>query len=387
MTREIWFWERMASPHMAGLLTAIAARNVKVVYLFQDAIDEERARQGWTFPAMPGVNAEPISSRAHVSSFVASASEDSIHVCDGLRGNPMVQCAQEALWARGLPQWLTMETVDDAGPVGLIRRVEYRRLFRQRRDRLQGVLAIGARTTDWVVSRGVHRNRVFPFAYFLREPQSAKAVRLAPTEGVRIAFVGQFIELKRVGLLIRALHALMHRNFVLTLIGSGPEEGPLRRLANDQLPGRVEWVGRLPIEEISSAMAQMDCLVLPSRHDGWGAVVSEAMMAGTPVICSDRCGSAGVVQASGHGEVFHSGNIDELTSALGRAIQRGRVTREQRHELAEWAKCLGADAGADYFLRILDFADGVGVAPQPPWVRAVLDAERHIRPAREAGVG
>lgn len=50
-----------------------------------------------------------------------------------------------------------------------------------------------------------------------------------------------------------------------------------------------------------ACMARADVLVLPSWHDGWGAVVSEALMAGTPAIASDACGSAGVVRASGVG--------------------------------------------------------------------------------------
>ena len=69
-------------------------------------------------------------------------------------------------------------------------------------------------------------------------------------------------------------------------------------LAASLLPNRVQWFGKFPMSEVAKKMADADCLVLPSLHDGWGAVVSEALIAGTPVICSDACGSAGVVEAS-----------------------------------------------------------------------------------------
>jgi hypothetical protein len=39
------------------------------------------------------------------------------------------------------------------------------------------------------------------------------------------------------------------------------------------LPGRVSFRGLLPISNIPGHMAAADCLVLPSSHDGWGAVV------------------------------------------------------------------------------------------------------------------
>ena len=34
------------------------------------------------------------------------------------------------------------------------------------------------------------------------------------------------------------------------------------------------------MSKISEIINQVDCLVLPSYHDGWGAVVSEALLIG-----------------------------------------------------------------------------------------------------------
>jgi glycosyltransferase involved in cell wall biosynthesis len=116
-------------------------------------------------------------------------------------------------------------------------------------------------------------------------------------------------------------------------------------------------------------MAQADCLVLPSRHDGWGAVVSEALLVGTPAVCSDACGAAGVARASGVGGVFATGDVEALSSVLRRIVSQGRQTPDQRARLAKWACCLGASAGADYLARILGRPAGVG-HPPPPWIGA-----------------
>ena len=114
-------------------------------------------------------------------------------------------------------------------------------------------------------------------------------------------------------------------------------------------------------------MAEADVLVLPSLYDGWGAVVSEALMAGAPVIASDACGSAGVVQASGAGGVFCADDRDALEALLVRAIDAGPWPVPARRALAGWAQCLGAHAGAAYLERILAHTEGRAARPLPPW--------------------
>src|SRR5690606_10343762 len=141
---------------------------------------------------------------------------------------------------------------------------------------------------------------------------------------------------------IEALAQLGDAHFELAIVGLGPLEQPLRAQAQARLGNRVVWLGRKPQNEVPTYLAGADCLVLPSRHDGWGAVVSEALMAGTPAICSDHCGTAEVAQASGCGGIFPAGDLGALTLSLKSVIADGRQQPEQRARLATWARCLGA---------------------------------------------
>src|SRR5690606_16554764 len=100
---------------------------------------------------------------------------------------------------------------------------------------------------------------------------------------------------------------------------------------------------------------------------GWGVVVSEALMAGTSVVCSDTCGSAGVVLASGTGGVFPREDEHELVRLLMTQLDQGRRTLDERRSLSRWAAALNAQSGARYLRAILDFADGTGARPSEPW--------------------
>lgn len=369
---DIWFWQRIVTPHMAGLAVALARRGHAVTYAAEQALTEDRQRQGWRVPDLAGVSVRRVDSALAVRQIVAQASINSIHICQGLRANGLIGVAQRRLRRRGLRQWVTMETVDDGGPAGFAKRLLYRWLIARWRDHLQGVLAIGYRTESWIKRRGMPRTRVHPFSYFLSEHAHAPP-RLDPERPFRVLFVGRFIPLKRLNGLINVLAMLTQdelSDFRLQVIGSGRLEKPLRARAKRALGQRLEWTGRLAMADVRDAMAAADCLVLPSRHEGWGAVVSEALMEGTPVIVSDACGAADVVRASGMGGVFQVDNSAALADQLRAAMKAGKVTLAQRTRLRRWAECLAAEAGAAYLLQILEHDSRAGAPPRAPWGRA-----------------
>jgi hypothetical protein len=367
--QSVWFWQLIVSPHMADLAVALAQRGCKVAYVARQAMSDDRAKQGWEAPGLQGVALHLVDNNAAVQRLVQQAPAESIHLCQGVRANGMVGVAQTALALRGLQQWAVMETVNDTGWRGVLKRMEYSRIFRARSKSLHGVLATGHRTVDWVVARGVPSGRVYPFAYFLPDKIAPDAQVQRQPGPFRFVFAGRLIPLKRVDWLINALAGLSDQPFELWVVGAGPEEPALRALAASKLGNRVRWLGQLSLPDVPAVMAQADCLVLPSVHDGWGAVASEALMVGTPVICSDACGVAGVVRASGTGGVFTVNDRAAFQKLLGAQCAKGIVDADARTSLKEWASCLGAGAGADYLIKILTSAnDQPGRKATAPWI-------------------
>lgn len=365
---------------MAALAVALVRQGCRVVYVVEREMSEERARMGWRAPEMPGVSLRLAGSIVAMTQAADVAPPDAVHICQGLRGNGLVGVAQRRLRRRRARQWVVMEKLAGAGLAGALRRLLYRGLFLRWRHCLDGVLAIGAGTCDWVVARGMPAGRVFPFAYFLSSADSqsessaeskvSKSVSQSVGEGRRLLFVGQLIHRKRVDLLFDALarlNALPRIDFQLEIIGDGPQAQALQMKASQLLQGRVTWLGNLPMTEVRQRMALADCLVLPSNHDGWGAVVSEALIAGTPAICSDACGVADVVRASGKGGVFPAGDRDALEALLYQVIKAGSPSEVARQELAAWSAALTGDAGAAYLLKLLGGVELHDQPPSPPW--------------------
>ncbi|PHQ14455.1 glycosyltransferase family 4 protein [Marinobacter profundi] len=375
---DIWFWQLIISPHMANLAKSLSELGHGVTFVAEREMSADRAGQGWTVPDVGGSKIVLATDQETAVSLVKAAPPEAVHICQGVRANGVVGPAQQALKDLGRRQFVNLETVDDTGWQGFIKRAVYERLFQKLSPHLSGVLANGKNTRDWLIDRGVPAEKVFPFAYFLPETAPKPSItQRERSDRYRVLFVGQFIERKRLDLLITAMSRIDSENVELAVVGSGPLEGQLRQLAEDTLPERVEWIGSLPMDDVRVQMAAADCLVLPSRHDGWGAVVSEALMSGTPAICSDACGSAVVAEASGYGGVFKSGSIDDLVDLLNAKIREGRLSEQQTLELAEWARCVGGKKGARYLTDIIRSTDGVTELPQPPWMHHSLSDCRH----------
>lgn len=243
----------------------------------------------------------------------------SVQVFFGLRGFALPLAAFKASRGASVHRFLMTENRYEPGARLLPRWLAYTWDALRHRRHLSGVFCIGHSGryggARFFASCGYPRQRIVPFVHVV-DPTPVQHTPV--THGhLQILYVGQLIARKRVDLLLRALSQLDVPSAHLRIIGQGTEEPALRRLA-DQLgiADRVSFSPGLPNAETVAAMAAADVLVLPSRFDGWGAVVNEALMVGTPVICSNRCGASDVIENGRNGYVFEAGSAAALLARL-----------------------------------------------------------------------
>jgi glycosyltransferase involved in cell wall biosynthesis len=177
-------------------------------------------------------------------------------------------------------------------------------------------------------------------APFLAQPR-AKASDRHPV----FLFCGQMIARKGVDLLLEAF-ARLERGRLL-LVG---READLPRLLAPLPPGvreRIEYAGFQPPAELPRFFARADVFVLPSRHDGWGVVVNQALGAGLPILCSDRVGAGlDLVQGEVNGLRFSAGDKTALAAAMKRCLDAPKDLiawgNASRARAAEWTPTAGA---------------------------------------------
>lgn len=118
-------------------------------------------------------------------------------------------------------------------------------------------------------------------------------LRNAPNAGHPLRFVtaAQLVPRKGLDILLEACRALPPNGWTLDIYGQGPERERLQATIDaHRLP--VTLRGQLPYDRRLEAFEEHECFVFPTRWDGWGMVVVEALAAGLPVIASDQAMSA-----------------------------------------------------------------------------------------------
>ena len=146
------------------------------------------------------------------------------------------------------------------------------------------------------------------------EPQKPK--QLAQNK-YNILFVGNLIFAKGVDILLEAF-ALIEKEYSdigLIYVGDGDEKVHLiNRSIELGIDNKVMLVGRVEYKSIPSIMYYSDILVLPSREEGVGRVILEAMAMRLPVIASNVGGIPLVIDNLKDGILFESGDVNELKS-------------------------------------------------------------------------
>jgi phosphatidylinositol alpha-1,6-mannosyltransferase len=172
-------------------------------------------------------------------------------------------------------------------------------------------------------------------------------------EGKRVvAFTGRLVPHKGVDVLLDAL-ALLPRDVVLLLIGSGPRLSGLRSRAQRlEIEDRVRFCPNVSDEDLPLYLALGNVFVFPSenRLEGFGLAVAEAMAAGLPVVTADMPGVREVIEPGVEGLLAEPLLADDVAEKVRRLLDdpalarqmgaAGRVRAEQRYGLGTVASQL-----------------------------------------------
>jgi glycosyltransferase involved in cell wall biosynthesis len=201
--------------------------------------------------------------------------------------------------------------------------------------------------------------RVFNIPYHC----SLEAFRAAPRpprerDTVTFLFCGQMIARKGLDRLVTAF-ATLPQNTRLLLLGREAELPGMMADLPQAVRARIEYAGFQPPEALPAFFARADVFVLPSRYDGWGVVVNQALGAGLPILASDQVGAGYDLVAPGeNGEIFRADDaadlaekmkpfvLDPARSAILGAVSSARSEAWDPEDGAErWVRALQEVAG------------------------------------------
>jgi glycosyltransferase involved in cell wall biosynthesis len=369
--RKIIFWQNIPSILQAPFLRELSFHEAfEVVLATEEDMPLYRREMGWHDCDFGNTRCVDSRDPAIFNELTGFVEANCVHVFTGYHSHPVAWLAYGEL--REAPALLGAysESFEPHGVKGMLRRIRSRWHTLQDRHRLDFILAVGELARTWFLKAGIEDSRIHSFGYFTENPVIVENTERG--EVFNMISVGQLIHRKGLDLLLKALGNLKESPFQLTLVGCGVDEAKLQNLASElQIAEKVKFVGVVPNASIPEYLCQADLHVLPSRWDGWGAVINEALMSGVPTLASDACGGSCLLNTEVTGSTFRNGDIADLTNKLKGRMSLGKRKREDRSQLSDWANRISGRSAADYFLEILlhahDSSDGRS-APVAPWV-------------------
>jgi phosphatidylinositol alpha-1,6-mannosyltransferase len=176
-----------------------------------------------------------------------------------------------------------------------------------------------------------------------------------------VVCVSRLVTRKGQDTLIRAMRRIRRRvpDAALLIVGGGPAEARLRRLAVDAPRGSVVFAGQVSAEDLPRYHAAGDVFAMPCRNrlgglevEGWGIVFIEAAAAGRPVVVGDSGGARETVIDGETGFLVDGADVAEVADAVATLLvdpdlaasmgKEGRAWVEREHAWSRSAAQLGA---------------------------------------------
>lgn len=208
-----------------------------------------------------------------------------------------------------------------------------------------GALAIGSQAKSDFINWGVKEEKIeiLPYSFNSlnfklpdQEILSFKKNRFA------FLFVGALCKRKGVDILLEAFSNKFKGNtqWCLILVGNKSKDFNCEEIVYKLgIQGQVFFRGVISSTDIMCAYSAADVFILPSRHDGWGMVVNEAVYCNLPVIVSDAVGaSEHLVQDSENGFVFKSNDPDSLAQKMVKYKDTQLISEHKKHNSEIFSK-------------------------------------------------
>lgn len=155
-----------------------------------------------------------------------------------------------------------------------------------------------------------------------------------------------YIKQKGQDILLKALSIikkkkLCENNFMMHFIGDGSSKDLLQDMAMSlDIDDMVVFEGNKPREWVYEKLCNYDLFIQPSRYEGFGLTVAEAMCARVPVLTSNIEGPLEIMTVNETdskkllGYIFESENPEDLAQKIAQFVREGR-----NDELVELGRC------------------------------------------------
>lgn len=357
---NVVFWQNIISPHQVDFLTEFSAYK-SVTLVVEKAIDSYREKDGW---GIPETQLKVIVAPKMTEIEDLLQQPDSVHVFSGIGAYPLVNTAFKKAIKLKAKIGVMSEPVRLYGFKGLLKKARGKFFKLRYNHSISFIAATGDMAVNTYKIFGYPEEKIFQWGYFMNVDYKEQQRRNSLT------FVGQLIDRKQI---LNFLKVYLDKDGFgfdeFNIIGKGPHLESIQEvIENSPKKPTINLLGRLSKQDTMEIMAASKMLVLPSEFDGWGAVVNESLLNGTPVFVSGNVG-AKILLASNRGGVFELGDTPPIESFI--EDQKLFNDNFSFDDIRNWALLkITAKVSAKYFDDIVNYSFSVKPNDRPiaPWI-------------------
>lgn len=161
-----------------------------------------------------------------------------------------------------------------------------------------------------------------------------------------VLYVGRLISGKGIIDLVKAVAGINFDEFILLVIGDGPEEKELKELVEKLgIEKKVSFLGAKDFDEVLAIMKVSDVFVNPSYNEGLPTTVLEAGVCGCGIVATDVGGTREIITHDKSGLLIKPKEIEKMANSIERLLrddlERRKFAKSAKEEIFErfnWEK-------------------------------------------------
>jgi glycosyltransferase involved in cell wall biosynthesis len=311
------FWQNIISPHQVDLLEELGKTN-NVVLIVEKKLDTFREKQSWLTDVPKNIKLIINPSIIEVI-VLTNVYKDSTHIISGFFAYKLSSLFVIISYFKKLNVFVISEAVDWEGGVGKIKlsiRKVFSFIFKRK---IKGVLATGLNSILYFKKLGFSENKIHRFGYFVDVKSKGNITGLK--NSCNLIFVGRLVHYKGITQFLDVFSKLKKLDpaYHLEVVGSGILKPSLiNKISTLGLTeSDIKFTSNIERSKVLEKIECSDLLVIPNvSEEGWGVVVNEALLLGTPVICTRHTGAHVIIDTSEQGRVVDAYNHSEIINAI-----------------------------------------------------------------------
>lgn len=318
-----------------------------------EIFSEERRRSGWE-------TQDNVLFVKQYEEWIRNCNDDLMTADIVILGSAPLSVVHDRLKARKLV-FLYAERVYKNGyqPLKWLPRL-YRYWSRYGKHRSMYLLCASAYTALDYALHGAFLGKSYKWGYFPEAKEYDISQLNSRRDSSKLLWCGRFLDWKHPEAALAVAKRLKEENcsFELEFIGNGPMEDELKqKVLDDGLSDCVRFLGTMSTDAVREHMESAGIYLFTSDfHEGWGAVLNEAMNSGCAVVASPAAGSTPyLLKHRNNGLIYHNGDLDELYGYVKRLLEHPEQQRQFGAEAYQTIHQMwNANNAAGRFLKLVE---------------------------------